>query len=129
MLKTNPLNINLVGRVIYGNGLGSRFGFPTANIACAEIPAEVEDGVYVGRCEIGGKDFRAVVNIGRSPSVVENGVRRVEAHILGFSGDLYGSELALQLVCFLRPEQKFASFDLLRAQILRDRQRVVDGDY
>lgn len=128
-METKLLEINLIGRVIYGNGLGSRFGFPTANIDCSDsLPSDVAEGVYAGRCTLQGESYKVVVNIGRSPSVVEHGQMRVEVHIMGFSGNLYGRELAIRLSRFLRPERRFESFDLLREQILRDCQQVRDMD-
>lgn len=109
----------------YGNGLGRGFGFPTANIAPQEPLPSMEDGVWAGVCEIGGSRYRSVINIGYSPSVVEGGARRIEAHIIGFEGDLYNREIALTLLYHLRPERKFPSREELIAQIARDREEAI----
>jgi riboflavin kinase/FMN adenylyltransferase len=67
----------------------------------------------------------AVVNIGRSPSVVENGERRVEAHLVDFEGDIYNQEITLRLLFHLREERKFPSREALVEQIARDKQEAV----
>lgn len=110
----------------YGNGLGKGFGFPTANIVPSEESTEVADGVWAGVAEIGGTEYRSVINIGYSPSVVERGARRIEAHIIGFEGDLYGREITLSLLYHLRPERKFPSREELIEQIGLDRERTIE---
>lgn len=116
---TNTIEI-IAGVVVRGNGLGHGFGFPTANIEPLSDPAS-PDGVYVAEIRIDDIRYGAVVNIGRSPSVVVAGRRRVEAHILDFRGDIYGRRVELQLLKFLRPERKFSSREELLAQIATDR--------
>lgn len=110
----------------YGNGLGKGFGFPTANIVPSEESAEVADGVWAGVAEIGGTEYRSVINIGYSPSVVERGARRIEAHIIGFEGDLYGKVITIHLLYHLRPERKFPSRGELIEQIGRDREHAIE---
>lgn len=130
-MKTNTLNIKLVGEVTYGNGLGRTLGFPTANLRSADTPCDIEGGVYVAIATVDGATHPAVVNIGCSPSVVENGVVRIEAHLLDFEGDLYGHTLELELLHFLRPEQKFASREALCGQIAHDcalTRQMLDAD-
>lgn len=124
-MKTNSQNIKIVGRVTYGNGLGQHLGFPTANISPEEPLADVADGVWAGSVVIDGRHYVAVVNIGYSPSVVEQGAHRIEAHIVGFEGNLYGATLTLTLHYHLRPERKFPSREALVEQIARDRDEAV----
>ena len=119
-MKTNTLNIKLVGEVIYGNGLGRTIGFPTANLRSTASALQVACGVYAGVATVDGTDHPAVVNIGYSPSVVEGGELRVEAHLLDFEGNLYGHRLELTLLHFMRAEQKFPSHTALCAQIAHD---------
>ena len=121
VLKSNRLNIKIIGRVIYGNGLGHRIGFPTANLSAEGCDlGAVANGVYAGFAVVGGVRHRAIVNIGFSPSVIEGGARRIEAHILDFDADLYGQTIEVELAQFIRPEQKFPSREALTAQIGRD---------
>jgi riboflavin kinase/FMN adenylyltransferase len=111
---------SLAGEVIHGDHLGQSLGFPTANLATAGLllPA---NGVYAAHASVGGKNFRAVLNIGKRPTVEQpNPETRVEAHLLDFNGDLYGREMEVTFVARLREEQKFASLDELKAQIARD---------
>jgi riboflavin kinase/FMN adenylyltransferase len=124
-LKTNHQTIKIVGKVTYGNGLGHKLGFPTANIE-PQAPLEgVAEGVWAGYATVGSEDYMAVVNIGRSPSVVESGRLRVEVHIIGFEGNLYNKELSISLLEHLRPEQKFPSKEALVEQIARDKAQAI----
>ncbi|HHE33118.1 MAG TPA: bifunctional riboflavin kinase/FAD synthetase [Chlorobaculum parvum] len=113
------------GYVVKGNKLGRQLGFPTANIEltdrCKQLPAH---GVYAARVTIGGRDWPVMMNIGRRPTVEKDGSVTVEAHIVGFSGELYGTVLVLQLLDFIRPEQRFNSIDELKAQLLVDQKKA-----
>lgn len=124
-MKTNRQNIKIVGTVTYGNGLGRGFGFPTANIVPNQPYGEVADGVWAARAVVGDAEYDCVVNIGYSPSVVEHGGRRIEAHIVGFEGDLYNREITITLLYHLRPERKFPSREELIEQITRDREEAI----
>ena len=109
------------GRVVAGKRLGRTLGFPTANIETADaVPAR---GVYAAVVEADGRRYRAVMNIGRHPTAPE-GPPTIEIHLLDFSGDLYGHELKVEPVCFLREERKFNSLEALRAQLEKDRARA-----
>ncbi len=110
------------GRVEHGDARGRTIGFPTANVALGDYlrPAP---GVYAVRAGIegpGGVDWHdAVANLGMRPTV--GGIDlRLEVHLLDFAGDLYGKHLRTAFVERIRPEQKFAGLDALKAQIARD---------
>lgn len=137
----------LTGCVVKGQQLGRTIGFPTANI---QLPPEkflprqgvyavrvlIEDESGIGAGEAAGEKgkevislslasarlpctYKGVINIGCRPTV--NGTQpSVEVHLLDWSGDLYGQTLTVQLEKFLRPEQKFASLEALKAQIQAD---------
>ena len=124
-MKTNTQNIKLVGKVTYGNGLGRHLGFPTANVEPSTAVPHLEDGVWAGYAIVEGHRYPTVVNVGFSPSVVEHGGRRIEAHIVGFEGDLYGREVALELHYHLRPERKFPSREALVEQIAADKEEAL----
>ena len=109
------------GRVVPGKRLGRTLGFPTANVETADaVPAR---GVYAAAVEAAGKRYRAVMNIGRHPTAPE-GPPTIEIHLLDFSGDLYGQELRVEPLCFLREERKFDSREALKAQLEADRARA-----
>ena len=122
----------LAGTVMAGDQLGRRLGFPTANVSEAGLVLP-PFGVYAAHAEVRGATHRAVVNIGRRPTLRRaEPERRVEAHLLDFDGELYGEEMELSLICRLRGEEAFASIDLLKRQIGADVERARkffdDGD-
>jgi riboflavin kinase/FMN adenylyltransferase len=115
--------VRIFGKVQHGNKVaGSVLEAPTANIdvAFGVLPP---DGVYSGRVNINGVMCPAAVNIGFSPTFQVNR-RRVEAHVLDFSGSLYGMELELELLDFLREEKSFSSPEELMQQIKQDIARI-----
>ncbi|WP_225977552.1 bifunctional riboflavin kinase/FAD synthetase [Nostoc sp. CENA543] len=117
----------LIGTVVEGEQLGRTIGFPTANL---ELPGDKFipcKGVYAVRAQIlsdtstanTASEILGVMNIGNRPTV--NGTySSVEVHLLDWSGDLYGKKLTVQLVEFLRSEQKFPSLEALKNQIQQD---------
>ena len=114
------------GRVEQGDQKGRTIGYPTANVGLDGYlrPAF---GVYAIRAGIDQGDatvwIDGVANIGNRPTV-GGLVERLEAHLFDFSGDLYGRHLRVQLIDYLRPEQKFASFDALKEQIRLDAEKA-----
>ncbi len=107
------------GVVAHGDARGRTIGFPTANIALGDH-LEPARGVYAITARLpDGVSQKGVANIGQRPTV-GGVIPRLEAHLFDFAGDLYGQELTIALHGFLRPEQKFASFEALKAQILLD---------
>ena len=109
----------LSGTVVHGDARGRAIGFPTANLQC-DVECLPAFGVYAVDVGIGaGAAVRGVLNIGVRPTF-QGSELRIEAHLLDWQGDLYGSELALDLVARIRDEQRFASVDALVAQIRLD---------
>jgi riboflavin kinase/FMN adenylyltransferase len=111
---------SVYGRVARGASRGRLIGFPTANVEAASV-VKPPRGVYAGRVEVGGITYPALVNIGTRPTFENAGGLLVEAHLVGFSGDLYGREIDVQILGRVRDERRFAGPDELRAQIERDR--------
>ena len=108
----------LPGKVVAGAGRGRTLGFPTANIA-PDRPVLVAPGVYACTVEVADQPRRAVVNVGVRPTFDEKTLA-VEAHLLDFSGDLYGQTVRLMFRSRVREERRFSSVDALRAQIADD---------
>ncbi len=110
----------VVGR---GRQLGRELGFPTANL---DVGGELSaaDGVYRSRAEVDGRWYAAMSNLGCNPSVGGR-QRRLETHLFGFSGELYGRRLRVELLERIRGEQRFATLEELRAQLERDRETVL----
>ena len=122
-----PFSIRgVVGR---GRQLGRTIGMPTANVEASPRQLVPAPGVYAARAcvPLSGKTavYDAVVNVGTSPTVTDCGVMRIEAHLLGFSGDLYDREIRIEFGTKIREERKFHSLDDLRAQIEADIRAAV----
>jgi riboflavin kinase/FMN adenylyltransferase len=114
----------LSGTVERGKGLGRDLGFPTANLKVGAdyklIPA---GGVYLIRCDLGGREVFGMMNIGTNPTV-DGSRQHIEVHFFEYRGDLYGASLRVHLLSRLRDEQKFASLEALKAQLGRDQARA-----
>ncbi|MGD0461511.1 MAG: bifunctional riboflavin kinase/FMN adenylyltransferase [Tepidisphaeraceae bacterium] len=108
----------LFGSIEKGFSRGKQMGVPTANLRCDDqlIPA---DAVYAGRCVVNGRTYPAAVSIGTTPTFGEN-ARQIEAHLIGFDGDLYGATLSVELVDWLREQRAYPAMDSLKAQIHKD---------
>jgi riboflavin kinase/FMN adenylyltransferase len=111
---------SLCGKVVRGDGLGRQLGFPTANLDTAGL-ALPPPGVYAAHALLGQQEYRAVLNLGHRPTLSQPNPRlQVEAHLLDFTGELYGRELEIVWVAKLREERKFPSPAALRTQIAQD---------
>jgi riboflavin kinase/FMN adenylyltransferase len=110
------------GQVVLGDQRGRSIGFPTANIPVPKVMAWPADAVYAGWCTRSGGDRHAcAINIGRRPTFYEHAEQSLlEAHLIDFDGDLYGEEMAIEFVEFLRSERKFAGIDELAEQLRSD---------
>ncbi|NVJ99473.1 MAG: bifunctional riboflavin kinase/FAD synthetase [Alphaproteobacteria bacterium] len=108
------------GRVTKGDQRGRTIGFPTANVELGES-LQPKLGVYAVRVHLddGEAPINGVANIGRRPTFDKRDIL-LEAHLFDFDGDLYDKHLRVELVAFLRPEQKFDGFEALKEQIARD---------
>ena len=113
------------GSVGQGNHLGRTLQFPTVNQRLQEGMVQPRFGVYVSRTRAAGRWWPSVTNVGVKPTVGSEWPV-AETNLLGFSGDLYGAEIRVELLHFLRGEQKFASVEALREQIARDVQSARD---
>ena len=119
----------LRGEVVVGDKRGRTIGFPTANVvpdADAVVPAR---GVYAGFVRIGKEEYAACTNVGVAPTF-GRAESRVEAYLLGFEGDLYGSVVDVSFVGRIREERRFSGIDELTGQIRRDVEEarlIIDG--
>ncbi len=110
----------LQGEVAHGKGLGSRLGFPTANLSVDPRRLLPAYGVYAGQMRLGRERFPCAANIGVRPTVRDGGGVSVEAFLLDFDGDLYGKKARLELFHRLRGERAFGSLEALRCQVQAD---------
>lgn len=114
---------SLAGEVIKGQQLGSQLGFPTCNIDPQRKRMPLL-GVFACHAKLGDELIPAAVNIGFRPTVQAQGGALVEAHLLDYSGDLYGAHLELFFRAKVRDEMKFDSVEALSAQLREDIARV-----
>lgn len=110
--------------VVDGQHLGRRLGAPTINQGIPQGLIVPKFGVYASISRAGGVWYSSVTNIGVRPTVGSDAPLS-ETWLSGFSGDLYGQQVRVELVDFIRPEQKFDSLDSLREQITRDGDTAV----
>lgn len=108
----------IVGIVRRGDQRGRTIGFPTANVDLSDFLVP-KFGVYAVRAEADGAVHAGVANLGRRPTFGKEDVT-LEVHLFDFAGDLYDRPLRVEFHGFLRPEQKFAGLDALKAQIAAD---------
>lgn len=114
-------NFMLTGTVVTGNNIGTNIGFPTANIFIKEdyklIP---KNGVYIVKSILNGKLFYGMMNIGTRPTI--NGKQQtIEVHFFNFDGNLYNKNICVELLKFMRKEQKFDSLNQLKSQLKIDK--------
>ena len=110
------------GAVVRGDQRGRQLGFPTANVEVPSAMALPADGVYAGvYVRPDGSRHGCAINLGRRPTFYEHADHSLlEAHLLDFSGDLYGEAATVEFVAFLRSERKFAGIEALVAQLRHD---------
>ena len=112
------------GEVVGGWQRGRTLGVPTANLDVAAGTIFPGRGVYAGRALVDGRWYRTAVNVGHNPTfhdaVEETAVVRIEAHLLDFSGYLYGKHIRVDFLHKLRPEEKFDNVDDLVVQMRAD---------
>jgi riboflavin kinase/FMN adenylyltransferase len=113
----------ICGHVLEGDKIGRQLGFPTANLEVSGLVLP-PNGVYAGCARVGGVLHQSAVNIGFRPTVAAKPELRVEAHLLDFSGTLYGADLEVEIGTKLRSERRFQSPDELREQIQIDVKAV-----
>jgi riboflavin kinase/FMN adenylyltransferase len=108
----------LRGLVIKGFQRGRTIGIPTVNLDVGRqlVPG---DGVYVGRMTVDGVAYAAAVSIGNLPTF-DDGRFQLEAHLIGYSGDLYGRVLDLEILDWVRDQLRYPSIDLLKAGLAID---------
>lgn len=124
--KANKLlgrRYSIEGTVVHGRGLGSKIGFPTANIDISQYVKLPGGGVYSTKSSIDNELFDSITNIGSNPTINDYLTDRIscETHIIGYSNlNLYDKEIVIQFKRKIRNEQKFDSLDQLRKAIEND---------
>mgnify|MGYP001359991664 FL=1 len=114
-------NFKLTGRVVRGNGLGRKIGFPTANIEINDqnkiIP---QNGVYSVFIHYSNKKFQGMLNIGYKPTV-PNSMLSIEVNIFEFNQQVYNEHVVIEFVKKIRDERKFKNLQELKTQLSKDK--------
>lgn len=105
--------------VLHGDARGRMLGFPTANQQYPKDLVQPKHGVYISRVTIDKTQYKSITNIGIRPTYQTDAVG-CETFIKDFSGDIYGESIRLELLQFVRAEQKFSSAEELKKAILKD---------
>ena len=115
------------GVVIEGNKIGRTINFPTANINYPDNIVEPPNGVYFVKIKLqDGRQIQGIANFGTKPTVSRESIKILETHILdGFDEDIYGQNIEVYFLKFIRPEQKFDNLNALKEQIQKDISLVV----
>ena len=115
-------NFMLSGTVVNGKQLGGKIGYPTANINVKETYKLIpKTGVYVVLSKIQERNVYGMMNIGNRPTINGNH-QTIEVHFFDFNADLYGQNLQIELLYFLRDEEKFDTIESLIIQLKKDEQ-------
>ena len=117
---------SIIGTVVPGQQLGRTIGFPTANLKLPTNKFLPRYGVYAVDVLLDKEIIKGVMNIGCRPTVAGDRPT-IEVHLLNWSGDLYNRFVKVDLLRFIRPEQKFASVEALKQQITQDCQSVLNS--
>ncbi len=118
----------LQGRVVGGNRIGNKIGFPTANIRPFDghklIPA---DGVYAVQVDFEGERYSGMLNIGYRPTVeTASPEKTIEVNLFSLDDDLYGKEVTVYFRNRMRDEKKFENIEQLKAQLVKDREMAIE---
>ena len=111
---------SIYGMVQHGRKIGRTLGMPTTNLIPSENKLLPPCGVYVSKTRIDGRDYPGVTNIGFKPTVGAEKNKGVETYLFDFDRDLYGKEIEVELLHFLRPELKFDSLEELKQKMQED---------
>ena len=111
------------GKVIDGNKLGRKLGFPTANLITSKDKVIPKDGIYITNTIIDGSKYKSATSIGKNPTFSEKDIK-IETHIIDFNGDLYDKTIKLEFIDFIRDQIKYDRLEDLKKQIKKDIELV-----
>lgn len=110
----------IIGEVVQGKKLGRKLGTPTANIIPIKNKILPLNGVYVSKTIVNDKEYNSITNIGYNPTTIQNINKSVETYIFDFNNDIYGNNIEVKLLKFLRKENKFNNLVELQNQMNED---------
>ena len=116
-------NYSITSKVIKDRKVGTKIGFPTANLLIENDKIQLKEGVYAGKIKVLNKEYLAIINYGARPTF-EVDKKVIEAHLIDFDGNLYGKEITVQFTDFLREIVKFDNELELKEQLKKDLLKV-----
>lgn len=116
---------SITGKVVRGQQIGTKLGFPTANLEVADKQKLIPpDGIYAAYATYDGERYRAMLYIGKRPTLKKYSNRTVEVHIFDFNKSIYEDELRVDFVEFIREDIQLEDLEALRLQLEKDRQAI-----
>lgn len=112
----------ITGLVIEGKHNGEKIGFPTANLELNFPYVLPKLGVYTGYVKLLNSRYKAIISMSTHPTIQELNDPIIEVHLLSYKGDLYGKEIEVQFMEYIREIKKFASMDELASQLEKDKE-------
>jgi riboflavin kinase/FMN adenylyltransferase len=116
---------SITGKVIKGNQIGRELGFPTANLKTEAHKLIPSNGIYAVKVLVDNIQYTGMLSIGTRPTF-DNGNRSVEVNIIGFDSDIYGEEITVTLLHYLREEVRFSSREALIEQMEKDKLHTLE---
>ena len=113
-------NFYVRGKVIEGEHLASKLGFPSANIVYNEEKIKIPFGVYYVKVNVKGNEYDGIFNYGYAPTVDNTSEIKAEVHIIDFDENIYGENIKISFIKKIREQNKFDNIEKLKAQITRD---------
>jgi len=115
------------GKVVRGQQIGEKLGFPTANIE-VESPLKLipPEGIYAVNVSHGSRTYGGMLYIGTRPTVVKNGRTAIEVNIFNFTEDIYDEYLSIEVLEYLRPDKTFENLEGLRVQLEEDKRQALE---
>lgn len=110
----------LKGEVVGGRQIGRKIGYPTANLRISQEYVVPKLGVYSGFVQIGGVNYSSMIGLGYNPTVTDDRIVSIEAHIFDFNKDIYNQEVTFIFMHYVRGEIKFNSLEELIQQLKQD---------
>ncbi len=117
-------NYSLSGKVVSGNKIGRKIGFPTANIEFEKDKVLPKKGVYAVKVFVANKEYKGMLNIGTRPTINISNKKNIEVHIFDFHEDIYGTEVKISFFKYIRNEIKFKNIEDLKIQLIKDKKIV-----
>ncbi|MGD9677164.1 MAG: bifunctional riboflavin kinase/FAD synthetase [Vulcanibacillus sp.] len=105
------------GKVVHGDGRGRDIGFPTVNLELIDDYSKIKNGVYTVNVKYNGNKLLGVMNVGYRPTFSPDNVIKYEVYIIDFNEEIYGQELEVELLYYLREEKKYSNIEDLKKQI------------